>query len=146
MNEKKHTDSIGLVDSNILIYIADATEKKKHMEAKRFLEKIKKQPEHFAIALQNLREFCSIMIEKKKMPKEKIGEYIDTFTSSFEMLLKDSEEDVKKASFLSIENNMPFWDCLLATTMTKYNISMIYTENAKDFKSLNQIKTINPLE
>lgn len=146
MNEKKHTDSIGLVDSNILIYIADATEKKKHKKAKNFLEKIKKQPEYFAIALQNLREFCSIMIEKKKMHKEKLGEYIDAFTSSFEIILKDSEEDVKKASFLSIENNAPFWDCLLATTMAKYNIDIIYTENIKDFKPLNQMKAVNPLE
>ena len=38
-----------------------------------------------------------------------------------------------------------FWDALIAATMIKHGIRVIYTENVKDFAKLREIKAINPM-
>jgi predicted nucleic acid-binding protein len=50
---------------------------------------------------------------------------------------------IKSAIDLSNENNMSFWDSLIAATMIENNIFNIYTENVKDFK-ISGINAVNP--
>ena len=145
LQEKKHTLEIGLVDSNILVYFADATDKRRHEKAKVFLDEIIKEPERFVISLQNLREFSSVMIKRKKIKSEELNEYLSLFENPFELILTDSEEDIRKASFLTLKRKTHFWDSLIVAVMQKYGINLIYTENIKDFNKFPEIKTVNPL-
>ena len=146
LTEKKPITGISVVDSNILIYLVDATDKAKHEKAKKFIETIKNNPQNFAICLQNLREFCSIAIRKKNLPPEEIAEYIDLFRNSFQNILYDNEEDILAASGHCAAKKTIFWDSLIAATMQRNEIEIIYTENTKDFKNFERITAINQME
>ena len=138
--------NLGLVDSNILVYIADATDKNRHKKAKLFLDTISEEPGRFVISVQNLREFSSVMINKKKIKPKELEEYLSLFENSFEWVLIDSIDDVREASSLSLTKKTSFWDSLLVATMERCDVSLIYTENIKDFKKFKGIKAVNPLK
>jgi len=145
LQEKKLTDKVGLVDTNILVYLVDATDKKKHEKAKMFLDKIIQHPEIFVVSLQNLREFSSVLINKKKINKQKLEKYLDLFNGAFEEILYDNVDDIISASKESLDKKSSFWDSLLMATMKRNAIELIYTENLKDFKNFKNIESVNPL-
>jgi len=146
LKERKHIDEAGLVDTNILVYMADATESSKHEKAKKFLNKIIDNPELYLISLQNLREFCAVMIGKKKIKDKELEQYFILFQSSFEEVIYDTPEDVLFASKITLNKNNHFWDSLLAQTMKRNQVRYIYTENINDFKKFDNVTAINPLE
>ena len=50
-------DNISLIDSNILVYAFDSSEKPKHKKAKELLKKCWNGERKFAVSTQNLSEF-----------------------------------------------------------------------------------------
>lgn len=131
-----------LVDSNVLVYLVDSKEKKKHSIALRWLGNIKDDLNSYFISTQNLREFVSIALKKGKAKPEKIAEWVAVFRDVF-ILIEDSSADILPALELSSRKKMHFWDALLATTMKRYKIGAIVTENTKDFRKA-ELRVFNP--
>ena len=137
-------NDLALIDSNLLVYLADQTEQNKHRRARDFFNGVYQKPDHFAIAIQNIREFASVMSAKKQMMPQKLDEFINTFFG-FENILFETQNDISKAISDCHQLNTPFWDSLLAATMHRHGITTIYTENVTDFKKLG-LTVINPLK
>jgi predicted nucleic acid-binding protein len=144
--EKKRIDEAGLVDTNILFYLIDATEPKKHEKAKEFLGKIKENPSNFVISAQNIREFTSITFRKAKKSGDELLSFLFLFQESFGIVLNDTIQDVYYAISLVLHYQIPFWDALLASTMKRNKIRVVYTENVRDFGKMPGIRVINPVK
>lgn len=131
-----------LVDTNILVYLLDKKEAKRHEKTLQWFQNLKRDKNSYFISLQNLREFSSICLKKTKLKHEKINEWTELFSRIF-YLVSDSKEDGIKATQICRKNKISFWDSLLIATMQRCDIRHILTENIKDFQKYSKIKTIN---
>lgn len=142
------TDEISLIDSNILIYSIDSSEKEKYPLAKKLLKECWLRKRQYAVSLQNLSEFFINATKKIEKPisKEK-GAKIVKRIIEFEGFtkLEPNAETIKKALDISIKENISYWDALIAATMLENNIFRIYTENTKDF-AIAGITALNPFK
>lgn len=145
MSAKTLITEKGLVDTNILVYWVDGQEPGLHKKSLEFFETVLENPKQFVIALQNLREFCSVVIRKKKISISELETALSTLPESFNELLPETVDDICRAAQISVEQQTPFFDTLLATTMQRHGISTIYTENTRDFKKLG-LRVVNPLK
>jgi len=125
-----------LLDSNILVYAYDVDAGKKHEIAKTFLEKCYKGEKVFALSIQNLNEFYTIVTTKIENPlkKEIALERINSFLNFHGFrILTPSQKTISLAIHLNKSSGIHYWDCFLAATMLENRIFHIYTENTKDF-------------
>ena len=133
-----------LIDTNILVYVFDASEKEKHKIAKKILRKCWNNEENYAVSLQNLSEFFVNVTKKvtKPIPKEKASHIVKSIIdfAGFEKFFP-TVETIKKALDLCCNKNINYWDALLIATMQDNSINHVYTENIKDF----QIEGIHPI-
>ena len=130
-----------LVDTNILVYIADGKDEK-HPAAVKWLEHALSEEQSYFVCLQNLREFSSVCLGKKKIsPADVIG-WVNQF-SAFFMVIEESQDDIIRAIQISEENSMHFWDANIAAAMESHSIDGIITENSSDFGKYGKAKVIN---
>ncbi len=136
------------VDTNVIVYAFDESEKQKRGIAKRIFEEIAKGEKHGVISNQILGELFFALTQKMEKPIS--GENAQIIVNG----LLDSVHwkkinytafTVSKAIEASIKENTPFWDTLIAETMVENKIFTILTENTKHFKSPH-IKGINPFK
>ena len=138
---------IHLIDTNILVYAFDNSEKKKHRTAVDLLKKCFDEKEKFAISSQNLAEFFIVMSSKVKstVNKKEIQDIVENIIE-FEGFYKINydEHTVLQAIDIHRKYNVDFWDALIASTMLNNGINYIYTENIKDFRKIPNITSLNP--
>lgn len=134
----------GLIDSNILIYAANASNDVRHERAKVFMDKVMANPEEYVIAQQSLREFTAVAIHRSFLPLLKIQEYIALFKDGFGACYAEEAEDILNAANLSKTERVHFWDALLASTAIRNGIHLVYTED-EDFERIPGIKVVDPL-
>lgn len=141
------SDEKFFVDSNILIYYHDNTEKEKHEKAKQFVsEKIMEKG--FFLSNQIIAEFYFHITTKKELPLSfsKAREILIDFIISGVNIVSYSPLTVVEATRLQEEFKIHFWDALIVATMKEQNIEAIYTENVNDFKKIPWIRAKNPLK
>ncbi len=139
------TDEIFLLDTNILVYAVDSTDKRKHEIAKEIIEDCFRG-QKIAISLQNLAEFFITATKKIDKPLT-AKEALETIQLLIEV------KDFKKISLnentlikaIELSAQAPFWDAMIAATMLQNGINHIYTENTKDFQ-IPGITAINPFK
>jgi predicted nucleic acid-binding protein len=131
-----------LVDSCILLYLADKRDMEKHLRAIKWLEKV--ETKKFFISMQNIREVSSNLLKKTLLPSKEIIDFVDMLLNRFSLVNEDFN-DYLKATALCTKNRKNFFDAVLASTMQRHYITIILTENTKDFESLG-VKAINPLK
>jgi predicted nucleic acid-binding protein len=131
-----------LVDTNILVYLIDSEEKRKHEKASQWFNNLQREKKYYFISTQNLKEFSAICLKKTKLGHEKINEWVELFSRIF-FPIQDSKEDILHANEISKKNNIHFWDAMLIATMERCEIRKILTENTKDFRKYKRIKSEN---
>lgn len=137
-----------LVDTNILVYAYDATEKEKHVKCRALVERCWTGEEQYAVSLQNLSEFYVVLTSKVERPvpaetaKERI-ERIINFTNWIK--INPGINTVLHGIDIAKEYRVHYFDAFLAATMRENGISKIYTENEADFKKIPWLEVINPL-
>lgn len=140
--------SVALVDSNILIYSIDSSDREKHLTAKKLLSACWSGKIQYAVSLQNLSEFFVNATVKvaKPITHEKGAKIVERILE-YEGFLKltPTQQTLKKALHLSIQKKESYWDALIAATMLENSITHIYTENTQDF-AFPSITAINPFE
>ncbi len=143
----KEEQEITLIDSNILIYAHDTTEKEKYKKSIALLEECWRYNKTFAVSVQNLSEFFVVVTEKIEQPiKKKDAKEIIRRIIEFRNWIKckPEEHSVVKAAELCEEYNIPYWDALIVAVMFENKITRIYTENVKDFNKVKGLEVINP--
>jgi len=141
------SNEIFLIDTNILVYAYDSTEKQKQQKALQILELCFGQRTPFAVCLQNISEFFFVVTNKIQHPiEESTAEILVKDFLNFSPLIKlqYNQTTLLKAISLSKECKIDYWDALIAATMIENNFFSIYTENVIDFRKVSAIKTINP--
>ncbi len=134
-----------MIDTNLLVYLVDNSDAKKHQAVKEFFEAIQGHRRDYFISTQNLREFSNTMVNKTNASIEKIQLYLTQFYLTFNVL-HENVMDSHAAIALTRETKTPFWDALLSSTAKRHEIKLIYTENTKDFERIPGIKVINPFK
>lgn len=137
-----------LLDTNILVYAFDKSEKKKHKISNKLLKRCFKGEKKFAVSVQNLSEFFEAVTKKhrKIVSKKDAKEIIKEMAMFYNLnIIKFDEKTVLSATEISEKYNMHYWDSLLAATMRENGISDICTENEKDFK-VPWLRIINPFK
>lgn len=136
-----------LIDTNILVYAYDTTDITKHSIAKNIIDQCWKREVTYTISAQNLAEF--VVVATKKIPSplsHAVVEQIVKDISSFShwKVLNYHAATVLSALRLFPAPQKSFWDALLTATMLQHGVYGIYTEDAADFQSLQQIVVVNP--
>jgi len=136
------------VDTNILVYAFDESEKPKRIIAKKIIEEVTKGNAIGFISNQVLAEFFVALTKKIENPLNKTDAeaIVNGFIDSVHWKkINYSDQTVSKAIETSIKTNSHFWDALIAEAMLENKIYVLLTENTKDFKC-EHIKTINPFK
>ena len=142
----KHTGlDLIAVDTNVLVYLADATDKAKHGSAQKLLKRIMEAPCKYVVCLQNIREFASVVLAKHPyITESELLEYVAVFREAFAEVLRDTEEDVQAAVSLQKTVGVPYWDALLLATLERHGVEKLFTENTRDFRKQQGVQAINP--
>lgn len=137
-----------LIDTNILVYAYDTTEREKHLKCRNLVEECWRGKERYAVSLQNLSEFYVVLTNKVERPvsvetaRERIGRIIN-FTNWIK--INPGINTVLHAIDIAKEYNIHYFDALLAATMKEHEITKIHTENEADFKKIPWLEVVNPL-
>ncbi len=138
-----------LIDSNIIVYAFDKSEKDKHENARVLLYSCLDKKERFFISFQNISEFYSAVTTKIEKPLQleearRICKLIIEFAGFIK--IAPSTNAMINAMELNEKSKIPYWDALIVSTMLENNVLTIYTENVKHFERVPALKVINPFK
>ena len=143
------SDELALIDSNILSYVFDETDREKHEICKELAADCWKRKRDFAVSVQNLSEFYVVVTKKISNPiPEKVAKDFVELVIDFQgwHVINYNPRTIKSAIGISTKYRIHYWDALLAATMRENNVFSIYTENGKDFKKIPWLKLIDPFD
>ena len=134
-----------LVDTNILVYAA-LKEQKLHSKAVDRIAEIASRGE-MAVSTQNLAEVSRVLLEKVKpaISPADVKRIVFGYSRS-SIVLEYSRSTVVNAISTKDKYGIHFFDALLVATMQENGISIIVTENTKDFEKIKWLKVQNPFE
>ena len=137
-----------LIDSNIFVYAWVSLERNKHDIALELFEKVWSREIIYAVSVQNLAEFSSVLLtkgERKENPDE-ISAFIQIIHefSHWQVLTYDAGIMIRALN-ITKEYGLHFWDSLLVATMEKNGIRRIITEDIH-LKKIPWIEVINPFQ
>lgn len=136
------------IDTNILVYAFDETEKQKHKIAQGLVRDITLGRVKGVVSNQVLGELFVALTKKLEKPIDKkttqiiINGLID---SLHWRKINYTEKTISKAVETSISLRTPFWDSVILETMLENKVYTILTENTKDFP-IGQITSKNPFK
>ncbi|HLD88748.1 MAG TPA: PIN domain-containing protein [Candidatus Nanoarchaeia archaeon] len=145
---KESTETLFLVDTNVLVYAYDRTDQRKHHVAALLVEKCWRREVTYAVSIQNLAEFFVVMTQKSKvLPVEEAQQIIkDILEFSNWKVFNYNSKTLQQAISIFKHKQRHFWDALIAATMTENGVLHIYTENVSDFKEFEGIHAVNPFK
>ena len=138
------------LDTNVLVSAIDTT-RENHKKVISLIEKIKEKEVQGFISTQIIGEFYVSLtrsfggINAPLTPEEAGKEIEEMLSSGIFTVLPITELILRKALILASDKGIKginFWDVVVVATMLENEISILYTENVKDFKKFNQLITI----
>jgi predicted nucleic acid-binding protein len=137
-----------LVDTNILAYVFDKGEPEKRTVAKELLARCWRGEATYAVSVQNLAEFTTIVTEKvaHPLPQTTVLDFITTILS-FDGWQKIGYSGTTIIQALSIQSEygVHFWDALIVATMLEHGIRTAYSED-RQLAQVPLITVLNPFE
>ncbi|MBI2675264.1 MAG: PIN domain-containing protein [Candidatus Aenigmarchaeota archaeon] len=125
------------IDSNILIYTVDSSERKKHNISKQLVKAIFNGEKKAVVSNQILAEFFFIATHKIERPisPEEAETVVNAIIFSESWIkVNYGLGTIRRAMGLVKEHKASFWDALIGATMHEAGVFKIYTENVKDFQ------------
>lgn len=141
------TDEI-FVDTNILVYAFDESEKPKRKKAKNIVKEITIGKIKGIVSNQILGELFVVLTKKieKPVPQNQAQIIINGIIDSQNWKkITYTPNTISKAIETSIKEKTHFWDTVITETMLENKIYTLLTENTKDFKN-KKIEAINPFK
>ncbi len=142
------------LDTNVLVSSIDTT-RANHKKALRLIEKIKRKELQGFISTQIVGEFYVSLtrifggIEAPLTPEEAKEEIEQMLSSAIFIVLPVTELTLRKSLILSAKKGIKganFWDVVIIATMLENGISILYTENLKDFKKFTDVIVVKDLQ
>src|SRR3989344_808513 len=126
------------IDTNILVYAFDESEKQKWAIAKKIVSDATTGEIVAVVSNQVLAEFFTVVTTKIEEPISTANAKIivDGIIDSLHWKkINYTSKTVSKAIEYSIKEKAVIWDSLIKETMLENNVYTIITENTKDFTS-----------
>ena len=137
-----------MLDTNILVYAYDVSEKRRREIAKGLVDEVW-DAGGGVVTLQNLSEFFFAVTRKVQKPVPIVDAKTiisNILRSSRWMVIDRNAGTLVKAMEIVESVRAPFWDALIAVCMLEHGIEVIVTENEKDFKNVPGITVMNPFK
>lgn len=137
------------VDTNVLVYAFDASEKEKNRIAKKIIEEITLGEKKGVVSNQILAELFVVLTRKVDSPieAEKAQAIVNGFIDSMHWRkVNYTALTVSRAIESSAREKRHFWDALITETMIENRVFSIITENTKDFRNSPHIVAKNPFK
>lgn len=144
--------SVALLDTNILVYNADASSGELHLRSKSLIERGLKGELSLCVTPQVISEFFAIITDSRRVkkpisPKEAIEE-IEKYLRSqnIQKIYADSSFFPQMLALLRKyeTTRQDIFDLQLAATMLCNNVRKIYTYNQDDFTKFEEIEVLSP--
>jgi predicted nucleic acid-binding protein len=135
------SDKIFTLDTNILIYSIDRDAGKKHITARKILEK--SMDNGCVLALQVLCEFYAATTKKGYLSHQESSEIIADLMQIFP-IIHATPHVLEKALFIKQKHQLQFWDSVLWATAKEGHCKVIVTEDFQHKQSLEGLTFINP--
>jgi predicted nucleic acid-binding protein len=136
------------VDTNILAYAFDESEKRKREICANLVRAGFQGESNLYLSNQILGELFVVLTRKVARPlsKEKASTIVRGFIDSPKWSKMNYDHLTVGRALDYLENaSISFWDLLLAETMRDAGVSTLYTENIRDFRKIPWINTVNPM-
>jgi len=142
------------LDTNVLVSSIDTT-RINHKKALRLIGEIKRKELQGFISTQIVGEFYVSLtrifggIEAPLSPEEAKEEIEQMLSSGIFVVLPVTELALRKGLILSSKKGIKavnFWDVVVIATMLENGISILYTENLKDFKKFTDVVVVKDLQ
>lgn len=134
------------LDTNILVYAYDSSEKEKHPKASRLLKDLWSSRAGI-LSIQVLSEFYVVVTQKVERPisSSEAKAIIEDYLSSWEII--EPRGDTLLSSIEATNKyNFHFWDAMIFAAAKEANVIRIYTENFQHNLEIEEIKFINPFK
>jgi predicted nucleic acid-binding protein len=133
--------SLVFFDSNILVYMDDASAGDKQAKAIDLVER------HVAdrtavVSLQVLQEYFAVTTGKLRVPVELAQEKVEVFARGRVVCFEQS--DIISAIELHRLTHISFWDALIVHAARSAGVAVLYSEDLQHEGSLGGVRIVNP--
>jgi predicted nucleic acid-binding protein len=136
------------VDTNILAYAYDQTEKRRRKICSELVRAAFEGESNAYVSNQILGELFFVLTKKvaKPLSNKKASMIVRGFIDSQKWRKTDYNHSTIRRVLDDLDNlNVSFWDLLIAETMKEAGVSLLYTENTKDFDKIPWVSPVNPM-
>lgn len=133
------------VDTNILVYAHDSTQREKHERAQALVETLWESGEGI-LSTQVLQELCINLRRKSARPLsvEETRKLIEDY-STWDIVVNTAESVLQALDFES-RYQISFWDALIVQAATSCEATIIYSEDLADGQTYGAVRVVNPLK
>jgi len=133
------------VDTNILVYAHDLTQRAKHDRARALVQKLWEN-ENGVLSIQVLQELCVSLRRKvaRPLPVQETRKLIEDY-ASWEVVV-NTPESVMQALDIEARYGISFWDALIVQAAGSCGAEVIYSEDLADGQSYGDVRVLNPLK
>lgn len=129
------------LDTNILIYAANADAGDRHLLAIKVLERAVECD--CVLTLQSLGEFFSAITRKNLLSASLAAEHVKQFLEIFQ-IITPKQNTLSLAIGAVIQHKLSFWDSLLWATAQESGVTILLSEDFQHGQVIKQVKIINP--
>ena len=130
------------IDTNILIYTLDKSNKNKQQRAREYLNTLNNKEHNGVLSTQIMQEFYVAATKKLNVEPLK-AKSILSLLDNFETVII-SREMIIEAIDCSISNVLSFWDSLIIISAEYANCEYLCTEDLNNDQVINGVKIIDP--
>jgi predicted nucleic acid-binding protein len=135
------------VDTNVLVYWFDISEKEKYKRAHNLIKDLKETSNLF-ISSQVLNEFITVVTKKIEhpIPFENLNEILSIITEIFYISPLTSNNSLS-AIDIKMKYRFSYWDSLIIASALENGCKHLYTEDLQDGQKIEEkLKIINPFK
>ncbi len=141
--EKSYIVSKIFIDTNILVYTLDTTDKQKHERARAVLQQIINK-HHPVISTQVIKEFFVVATKKLNAEPIIVKNIIHNF-QNMEVVNNDLPL-IEEAIDISVISQLSFWDSLIIAAAEKAKCEFVFSEDLNAGQNYRGVLLLNPLE
>lgn len=130
------------LDTNILVYLADARDARKQRIAEEYVEGAIAERLDCRISVQTLTEFTNVCLKKLMLDKSVISVFLDYFDDL--QMVKTDSETVKKALEIRSRYGIQFYDAMMISAALESGCTEILSEDLNDGQDYGGVIAHNP--
>jgi predicted nucleic acid-binding protein len=133
------------VDTNILVYAHDFTQKTKHERARALVQELWETGKG-VLSTQVLQELCVSLRRKaaRPLPATEVGKIIEDY-ARWEIVV-NTAQSILEAMEIEVRHKISFRDALIVQAAESYGAEVLYSEDLADGQKYGGVRVVNPLK